>query len=312
MRSINKAATINPVGFSLQKFRAMLSTLQNKLQNKLKGTLPRATSELQYRLDLAHHRNRLPALSAADQQIADALDRDGVCITTLEALGIPSTPTLLKASHRYLQDMKAVLAADPTKQDNFGSVLNPAYPQIFTVTDLPEFSAWGYEPRLLNIVENYVKVPIKYQGVHLRRDFSNENPVTTELWHRDLEDRRMVKIFVYLTEATDEYGPLEYIPKSRVSYWLDRHIQKKIARAGRMGLTDAEMDEIIPRSEWRRCSVPVGSVVFADPIAVFHHGKSRLKDRAALFFVYTAAKPLRPECVLQYSDETFARPKHIS
>jgi Phytanoyl-CoA dioxygenase (PhyH) len=286
----------------------MLSTLQTKLRTKL----PRAASELQYRLNRATYTRQIPKLSASDQTIANALEQDGVHITSLEALGIAATPTLLDAAAKHLQDMKAVMAADPTKQDKFGSVANPAYPQIFTVTDLAEFSSWACEPRLLNIVENYVKVPIQYRGVHLRRDFANENPVTTELWHRDLEDRRMVKIFVYLTEATDEYGPLEYIPKSRVSYWLDRHLQKTIGTKGRMGLTDAEMNEIIPRSEWRRCSVPVGSVVFADPVAIFHHGKSRSQERAALFFVYTAAQPLRPDCVLQYSDATFARPQETS
>jgi hypothetical protein len=285
----------------------MLSTFQTKLQNKL----PRAASELQYRLTRASHASQIPALSADDQKIAAALDRDGVYITTLEDLGIPSTLTLLEAAKNHLQDMKWVMAADATKQDNFGTVLNPAYPQIFTMTDLAEFSTWGCEPRLLNIVENYVKVPITYRGVHLRRDFANENPVTTELWHRDLEDRRMVKIFVYLTEATDDYGPLEYIPKSLVSSRLDRQIQKTIGKTGRMGLTDAEMEDFVPRSQWKRCSVPVGSVVFADPVAIFHHGKSRTQERAALFFVYTAAQPLRPGCVLQYSDDTFARPKEI-
>jgi hypothetical protein len=285
----------------------MLSTFQRKLQNKL----PRAASELQYQLSRVSHASQLPALSAEDQKIADALDRDGIYITSLERLGIASTPTLLSAAERHLQAMKAVMAADATKQDNFGTVLNPAYPQIFTVTDLAEFTNWGCESRLLNIVENYVKVPSKYRGVHLRRDFANENPVTTELWHRDLEDRRMVKIFVYLTEATDEYGPLEYVPKSRISAKLDRQIQKNISKTGRMGLTDAEMEDFVPRSEWKRCSVPVGSVVFADPVAIFHHGKSRTQERAALFFVYTAAQPLRPGCVLQYSDDTFARPKNI-
>ena len=208
--------------------------------------------------------------------------------------------------------MEAALNRQVTNE-SFGSVKNPAYPQIFTVTDLPQFYGWGCQPRLLNIIETYIGLPGQFQGVHLRRDFANESPVTTELWHRDLEDHCMVKIFVYLTDATDEYGPLGYIPKSKVSYWMGRRIQKFIARfPDRLGLTDDEMARLIPRSQWQRCAVPAEAVVFADPIAVFHHGKPRQQERAALFFVCTSAKPLHPEHVTQYHDDSFARPTKLN
>jgi hypothetical protein len=42
-----------------------------------------------------------------------------------------------------------------------------------------------------------------------------------------------------------------------------------------------------------------------------HHGTLRTKERSALFFVYTAAIPKRPEECEQYSDLTYQRPDRL-
>ncbi len=134
--------------------------------------------------------------------------------------------------------------------------------------------------------------------------------MTTELWHLDAEDRRMVKIIIYLNDVSQDNGPFEYIPKSDVSRLMELRIRSKIVpktAKGIVGLNDAEIEEFIPRSLWKSCPGSAGTVVFADPKAIFHHGKSRKQSRSTLFFVYTSNNPLRPDCCTQYSDQTFAR-----
>lgn len=276
----------------------MVTTSLNPVSRGL-SALQRSLELARYRLELVNYHHQLPTLSASDHQIVSQLKREGAAITSLEQLSLPSTPAMLAAAQTYLQMMKAELAAPPHK---------PAYPHIYTMTDIPEFSNWGNDPRLLRLVENYIGLPTKFQEVHLRRDFPNETPVTTGLWHWDLEDRRMVKLFVYLTDATEAYGPLEYIPKACMSPWMQYQILQQVRYSDRMGLNDAEMAAFVPRSRWQRCSVPAGSVVLADPAAICHRGGHRRHERATLFFVYTAAHPLRPDHVLQYSDDTFTRP----
>jgi abequosyltransferase len=271
--------------------------------------LARLLALVRHSQDLARHAPHLPALSPADQRAVQSLSQTGVHQTSLTELAIPGTELMLAAAARYLHQMKLVLAS---AHQTAHSDLDATYPQIFTVTDLPEFATWASHPRLLAIVENYIGLPVAFQGVHLRRDFANPTPVTTELWHRDQEDRRIVKIFVYLTDATEEYGPLEYIPKHRLSWWTEMRLRFTLWRRKDRGLNDAEMAKIAPPSLWQRASVPQGGVVFADAVAIFHHGRSRQKERAALFFVYTAAQPLRPEHVLQYRDDTFARPATVA
>ncbi|MBD0342650.1 MAG: hypothetical protein ICV61_17765 [Microcoleus sp. Co-bin12] len=187
------------------------------------------------------------------------------------------------------------------------------------MTDLPKFSDWGNESSLLRIAENYIGLPIAFQGIHLRRDFANRKPVTTEFWHQDLEDRRMLKAILYLTDVDEEHGPFEYIPKSAISPLLAFRIRLqtllKLLQArifntkDVIGLSDREIEKIVPRSKWKTCLGKAGTVVFVDPVAIFHHGKSRKLGLSTLFFVYTSQHPLRPDCCTQYSDQTFARPQ---
>jgi Phytanoyl-CoA dioxygenase (PhyH) len=263
----------------------MLNIIQNKVF-ELK-------SELVYRGKLKNHEKNLPAIGERDRRISDALKKEGVYVTTLEELGLGSTANLLHKAYSQLSRMEG------TNSGKLGRKL----PQIHTVTDLPEFSVWGREQKLLNIAENYIGLPVAFQGVHLRKDFDNQNQFGTLLWHKDSEDRRMVKIIIYLTDVEEKHGPFEYIPVSKTSLysWDYCRIYYKLWKSGHVGIDDAQLKEIIPETDWKSCPGPAGTVIFTDPI--------RTEERAALFFVYTANPPKRPELCTQYWDNTFARPE---
>lgn len=286
----------------------MLNSILRKTQ-RLTSLISQIPSELAYRIELVKYANKLPKLAACAQSIVEACKKEGVFVTSLEDLRFTSTPQLLRAAKSQLNCMETVRSLNPVNQAESGNQTAPAFPQIFTVTDLLEFFSWGCEERLLNIVENYIGLPIAFQGVHLRRDFANKSPVTTEYWHQDLEDRRILKVIIYLSDVTEEHGSFEYIPKPRVSPLLSWLIHYKIRRAPALGLSDREIEKLVPRSAWKSCPGKAGTVIFVDPKAIFHHGKSRQVERSALFFVYTAKQPLRPEHCTQYSDQTFARPE---
>ncbi|NJM70285.1 MAG: phytanoyl-CoA dioxygenase family protein [Scytonema sp. RU_4_4] len=269
--------------------------------NSITNKIYQLKSELGYRAALVNHARKLPALEEGDRLIVDRLKRDGVYVTTLEKLGLGSTSGLLKASYNQL--------SRTTGGNN--SHLTKRLPQIYTVTDLPQFSQWGGEQKLLNIVENYIGLPVAFQGVHLRKDFPNENQFGTLLWHKDSEDRRMVKIIIYLSDVEEKHGPFEYVPVSltplqSLNYY---RIYYKLWQSGYLGITDEQLKEVIPEHKWKSCPGPAGTVIFTDPKIALHHGTLRTEDRSALFFVYTANPPKRPELCTQYWDDTFAKPE---
>ncbi|GAB4461745.1 MAG: hypothetical protein OHK0037_11410 [Elainellaceae cyanobacterium] len=273
----------------------------NNALNNAQRKLSVIQSDIQYHAALKSHAPHLPNLSSEDQHLVDCLRTEGVAITSLEKLGLPSTPELLKETQSWLERMKA--AHTPQLLDGY------CLPQIYTMTDLAAFSNWAVEQRLINVIENYVGLPVAFQGVHLRRDFPNEKQGGTLLWHKDGEDRRIVKIFVYLEDVTEEHGPFEYIPKSitdskRVSW----QIYYQVWRSGFIGIEDHKMQQIVPRSAWKSCPGPAGTVVMAALQDIYHHGRTRQIERPLLFYVYTANPPKRPDLCKQYSDETYARP----
>jgi Phytanoyl-CoA dioxygenase (PhyH) len=265
--------------------------------NKIKSRIFELKSELAYRVALSNHAKNLPTLGNTDSAILDTLKHEGVCVTSLAALGLESTPQLLSESYNQLAAMPAP------------KTTGRKLPQIYTVTDLPAFSHWGSEQRLLNIIENYIGLPVAFHGVHLRKDFPNENQFGTLLWHKDAEDRRIIKVIVYLSDVEPQQGPFEYVPKSlnnlyNLNYYRTYY---KLWQSGYLGISDDTLEKIIPKAAWKPCPGKAGTVILVDTKNVLHHGTIRSEERSTLFFVYTANPPKRPQDCTQYWDDTFPR-----
>ncbi len=257
------------------------------------------SSDLKYYIARWKHSRKLPVLEAGDRQILNALKKDGVCVTTLADLGLDSSSELLKAAYEQLSQME-----NPNNDH-----LDEKLPQIYTVTGLLEFSNWGNEKRLLNIIENYIGLPVAFHGVHLRKDFPSKHQFGTLLWHSDAEDRRIIKIFIYLNDVEEKTGPFEYIPRSLAPVFSWKYIQLyyKLFKSNYMGIDDKDVKPVIPKSAWKSCPGPAGTVIIVDTKNALHHGTVRTEERSALFFCYTANPPERPDLCTQYWDDTYPR-----
>lgn len=265
----------------------------------IKRKIATLSSDFQYHTARWKHSRNLPALERSDRHILNALKKDGVCVTTLADLGLNSSSELLKAASHQLSQMENL------NNDH----LEQKLPQIYTVTGLPEFYAWGIEKRLINIIENYIGLPIAFHGVHLRKDLKNKHQFGTLLWHSDAEDRRIIKIFIYLNDVEEKTGPFEYIPRSLTSLfsWNYFRLYYKLWKSGYMGIDDEEVKPVIPKSAWKSCPGPAGTVIIVDTKNALHHGTVRTEERSALFFCYTANPPERPDLCTQYWDDTYPR-----
>ena len=267
--------------------------------NAIKHKISMLSSDFEYYLARWKHSRKLPVLEESDRHILNALNKDGVCVTTLANLGFHSSSELLKAAYHQLSQMENL------NNDH----LEQKLPQIYTVTGLPEFYAWGIEKRLLNIIENYIGLPIAFHGVHLRKDFNNKHQFGTLLWHSDAEDRRIIKIIIYLNDVEEKTGPFEYIPRSLTSLfsWNYFQLYYKLWKSGYMGIDDEEVKPVIPKSAWKSCPGPAGTVILVDTKNTLHHGTVRTEDRTTLFLCYTTNPPERPDLCTQYWDDTYPR-----
>ncbi len=78
--------------------------------------------------------------------MVNILKQEGIVITSLEALEIPSTPLILAATEKILPGLKNTL---PFHKNQY--VIHATSAQIM---EYPELFLWGAEERLLNIIDN--------------------------------------------------------------------------------------------------------------------------------------------------------------
>lgn len=236
-------------------------------------------SEQAYQKSLAQHRNNLPSISSDDSPVLDSLQQEGVFVTSLDSLAIPATDLFKQAAQEILSDLQSL----PT---NSKSVVVIPDAQI---ADYPDLILWGVEERLLNIIENYIGMPVRYYGAGVRRELANGKTMDVRQWHRDIDDRRMLKIIIYLNDVDIAGAPFEYIPQS-----LTLSASEKIKySSGFIG--DQKMQAIVSSSEWKTCTGNYGTVIFAGTSHVFHRAKTPVgSDRFSITYAYTSINPVAP------------------
>jgi hypothetical protein len=240
-----------------------------------------AQSEIAYQRALNKHLVNLPVLSASDRTLVETIKRDGVVITSLSALGIPSNPRFFQVAKKLMSEIPKSISA---QKDEF--VVHASPEQLM---EHPEIFLWGVEQRLLNIVENYLGLPAAYQGVFFRRDIANEVAIKSRLWHVDLEDKKVLKIIVYLNDVNEDGGPFQYIPQSLTSTAV------RSLKYSSGYIRDEIMQQALSPSNWKSCTGLCGTVIFAGTAGIFHRGKIPVaNDRFAVFFDYTSRHPIQP------------------
>lgn len=255
----------------------LVERVWNRL-HRVASDLPRArmSSELAFRADREAHRPNLPG-SSDDDPLLDALQRDGVVMTTAEALGLSGVVT---AAGPLVKELLEI----PTPPD-----LPATHLSADRLRERPEIFQWGASDRLLDLVERYFEVPIAYHGVYLRRDMAVKQAQASNRWHLDMEDRKVIKIVVYLTDVQDGDGSFQYLPREQ-----SLELRRSLGAKYHLG-PDSQMSQFVPDSEWRTANGPAGTVLISDTAALYHKGRRPShRDRVTLFYDYTSRQPVHP------------------
>ncbi len=266
--------------------RALNKVLRNVNQISFLQNL----AALAYQAALEEHVSNLPVLSTTDLTLVEALRSEGVVMTSLAALSIPSTPQMLLAAKSLITEIPKSISGGKNEY-----TIHATSEQLM---EYPEIFFWGLEKRLLNMVENYLGLPVAYHGLYFRRDIINKVQEKSRLWHIDREDRKLFKIIVYLNDVNDDGGPFQYIPQSLTS---------SVAHSLRYNsgyIQEKTMQRVLSPSNWKSCTGPSGTVVFVDTASLFHRGKIPTSvERFTIFFDYSSRRlPLYGESSLTEED----------
>ncbi len=251
------------------------------LQNIYQTPLVSHLSNLTYQTLIQKHLDNLPKLSNTDLDLVETLKSEKIVVTSLAELSIPSTPQMLQAASSLILEIPQSISGS---QHEFTIHATPKQ-----IMENLEIFCWGLQQRLLNITENYLGLPVAYHGPYFRRDIANGIQKKSRLWHLDKEDRKLLKIIVYLNDVYDDGGPFQYIPHSFTS---------TVARSLRYNyeyIQNQTMQQVISPLTWKSCIGPSGTVIIADTANIFHRGTvPTASDRFTIFFDYSCRSPKHP------------------
>jgi hypothetical protein len=227
---------------------------------------------------LRAHRPNLPSLGATEQRLVDVLEADGVSVTTLDAL----RPAHLDSVKGALETLMGALA----DMDSAGkSAVRPSPEQLLADIDLWQA---GLDPRLLDLAENYLGLPVRYYGAAVHRQVADGRSLGTRQWHRDIEDHRVFKILVWLADVGPRGGALQYVPKrsSQIGVTHLRYVAGFVS--------DEALSSVVTPDQWRKATGPQWTAVLADTAQILHRaGVPEERDRYSVTFTWTSRRPIK-------------------
>jgi hypothetical protein len=134
------------------------------------------------------------------------------------------------------------------------------------------FVALALEPQVVALANAYIGMHSYLRGLEMWRNLpTDEPPKLSQLWHRDWDDVINLKLFVYLSDVTEEHGPFTFASGTQPGGPRELDVKDR--------LSDDEMAARVSREDWVVCTGGPGTVVLADTCGYHKGGKPTKGDR---------------------------------
>ena len=162
-----------------------------------------------------------PELDEVQQRVIADLERDGYSLTNFLdfAADDPLWASIEEQATQFVSETEVAMRGDPAalrvRQGKEFVVRLHSYGAELGLDD-PWFRACGSQ-RMLDVANTYLGLwsKLEYVDVWYSRPQPEEaDRVSSQRWHRDFNDRRLVKTFLYLVDVDEGAGPFQYVPGS--------------------------------------------------------------------------------------------------
>jgi hypothetical protein len=161
------------------------------------------------------------------------------------------------------------------------------------------FLRFGLQPEILDIVNSYCGMLTKLRSADVWQNVVMQVPAKeSQLWHRDWEDRHILKLFVYFTDVDEGSGPFTYAPGTHPKGTVNAAPMSDLVRADARRTNDEQMSQVIPKEKWITAMGPKGTIVLADTMGYHKGGLARLRDRILNNCMFTSTASL---CSAQFT-----------
>lgn len=160
--------------------------------------------------------------------------------------------------------------------------------------DTNDFTRINYEILKIGLKEEFLYLASLYLGIYpfLGRfyawyDFpTSGNETSSQCWHKDSDDKKFFKIFIYLNEVDSSNGPFCYIKKTH-QHKKNSNIKKYFKKTNHSTfdiLEDNDVHNLYSRNDILECNGSLGTTIFADTSG-YHRGK-KLKNNKRIMLVF--------------------------
>lgn len=249
------------------------------------------------RLHLLNHegrrlytRNR-PRLDLVQERIVDDLKKEGIALAYLSEL-FPGRDVLSE-----LQKYTSELLPQGKVQDGkpFLKMLwNYSVGHAKIYFDLNPFIRLALARRALEVVNSYMEMFSKFFYFSLAETIPNpgQGPIRSQRWHRDPDDIKLCKMFIYVNDVDEEAGPFTYIRQSHLGGQWRSVFEQKIPQ--RIRPDDGAVEKLVPREYIKVCTGKAGTVIFCDTSGLHRGGLARSKHRLMFTAEYSPAGAMTP------------------
>jgi hypothetical protein len=235
-------------------------------------------------------------LDSVQRRVVEELRSEGVCVTSVDELfGDPGLLPRLREEARRLLDQTAVREAVNGHATRLGRrwgskwyvVRAMGWSRRLRLT--PPLQELFVHPRLLAVVNEYLGFYSRLTYADLWYNIPadpNDPQVASERWHRDQEDRRVVKMYLYVEDVDETMGPLHYLRRTQEGAQYGQEFPPAYPNGSYP--PDGELARAVPAEMAKRCTGPAGTIVLCDTFGFHKGGRSTTRPRVLFTSVYAS------------------------
>jgi ectoine hydroxylase-related dioxygenase (phytanoyl-CoA dioxygenase family) len=155
--------------------------------------------------------------------------------------------------------------------------------------------------RMLDVANAYLRMWSKLEYVDVW--YSVPQPaeaqrISSQRWHRDYNDKHLLKAFLYLVDVDEGMGPFQFVPESQPGgRYADAWPWQPL---GQNYPTEEELETLIPSSQHQVFTAPKGTVIFCNTAGFHRGGFSTTSPRVLATATYSSPASLAALTVRSY------------
>jgi hypothetical protein len=232
-------------------------------------------------------------LKSAQRRIVQDLDRDGIALAPVsDFFGENVFAKLRQSANEFFNQPKIKQEV----KNRRAAILNPErsglHKEFFVyamgggtedrpILDLENpFLRFVLDEKIIGIVAEYLRSAPRFNSLALIQTLTvpaNKKRMESQRWHRDLDDKKMLKVFIYLSDVDENSGPFTYIKESHHGgRW--RGVAPQLPPMGSYP-KDGEVESKVPLSFHFPVVGKAGTLIFADTSGLHRGGFCLERDR---------------------------------